>query len=223
MFWGSEGSGILVVPTGQFCCGRCLRLPVASLHRACFLLCFPVEDPSFKLRLRAMLAVVQQELDRISGDAPITRAVNAAQLLGWQQKLRESALLKRNVLLVPRSNVAAGAFASYVIDPATLADLPPTLDLEEYLLMDDSAPRSELGLGVSVVEIAMGVERHCAAGATSAPAVGALKAKPATPQEALTTSSSTSPSAPPPTAAAHVAGLVPARVLQAQPSDEGVC
>lgn len=98
---------------------------------------FPVEDPSFKLRLRAMSAVVQQELDRISGDAPITRAVNAAQLLGWQQKLRESALLKRNVLLVPRSNVAAGAFASYVIDPATLADLPPTLDLEEYLLMDD--------------------------------------------------------------------------------------
>lgn len=75
---------------------------------------------------------------------------------------------------------------------------------------------------MSVVEIAMGVERHCAAGATSAPAVGALKAKPATPQEASTTSSSTSPSAPPPTVAAHVAGLVPARVLQAQPSDEGV-
>ena len=49
-------------------------------------------------------------------------------------------------------------FKRYMIDPSTFVDIPACVDLSQNYVLDESAPRSELGLGVSSIELAAGLQ-----------------------------------------------------------------
>eukprot|EP00435_Cladocopium_sp_Y103_P038488 s237_g10.t1 len=51
-------------------------------------------------------------------------------------------------------------FEKYIVDAASLYDIPSSIDLRTNYVLDDSAPRSELGLGVSAIELSVGHQRN---------------------------------------------------------------
>ena len=86
--------------------------------------------------------------------------INAAQLLGWKQRLCQSTAVKCTYWLVPKTNVPVlGDLAQYVVDPSTVVDVPAGLNLTENYLMDDAAPRASLGLGVRSIQVSMAIQR----------------------------------------------------------------
>lgn len=87
-------------------------------------------------------------------------------------------------------------FQQYMIDPQTLYDIPANVDLRTDYILDDSAPRSDLGLGVSAIVLSVGHARNrdmskkpeslerasaVAAGTTALPAAEPKEPEPAAP------------------------------------------
>ena len=88
--------------------------------------------------------------------------INSAMLLGWNQQQVQTTKLKQNFYVVPRQGREhfLKDLAEYIVDPANLPDLPVTFDPAQSIIMDDSAPRGKLGLGVQVMELAAGIKRQ---------------------------------------------------------------
>ena len=99
--------------------------------------------------------------------------LSLTQLQKWKSTAVQSSSLKTEYWVVPldqsrRELLKKPDLAQYVLDPSTVDEVPPTLDLRQVALVDQCVSRQQLGPGVLSMELKCGVRRTLHMGAASA-------------------------------------------------------
>ena len=87
--------------------------------------------------------------------------ISGKMLENWSTKVVQSTLIKTAYWVVPADRPVLNTpnVKPFLVDPASLDDLPPTLDTCNFVLVDQAVSRSVLGAGVFQIELTAGVSR----------------------------------------------------------------